>query len=187
MHDFKIDVVREGRWWMVYVPEIDGVTQARRLSEVETMAREYIALDQNIPYDDIQIETAGVRLEDPAVLVGGMSAFRDLLDAARQIRNQRAHARQVEAEAQQQSREYALWLTTYGIPVRDVAELLDVSPQRVSQLANEQPDTQRYNNVFEVKSRKPTAVKKVAKSAASKKVVKDKASKRPSKAATSKL
>jgi predicted XRE-type DNA-binding protein len=36
------------------------------------------------------------------------------------------------------AQEYAHWLTTHGVPVRDVAELLDVSPQRVSRLANKE-------------------------------------------------
>jgi predicted XRE-type DNA-binding protein len=131
-HQFKIEVSREGRWWMVYIPEIDGVTQARRLSEAETRAREYIALDQNLPYDDIAIETASVRMQDPV--------FRELLDSARDIRSMRAHAQKLENEAMRNAQEFAHWLTTYGVPVRDIAELLDISPQRVSQLANEQAD-----------------------------------------------
>jgi predicted XRE-type DNA-binding protein len=126
--EFNIEVTRDGRWWMVHIPEIDGLTQARRLAEAETMAREYIALDQNIPYGDINIETASIRMEQPE--------FRELLDAARSIRNRRAHAQKLEQEALDDARQFAHWLTTYGIPVRDIAELLDVSPQRVSQLAN---------------------------------------------------
>jgi hypothetical protein len=35
------------------------------------------------------------------------------------------------------ARAYCHWLVTYGIPVRDIAELLDISPQRVSHLAND--------------------------------------------------
>ncbi|MGV0646475.1 HicB family toxin-antitoxin system [Mycolicibacterium sp. XJ2546] len=130
MYEFKIEVTRDGRWWMVHIPEIDGLTQARRLSEAATMAREYIALDQNLPYDEINVETASVRMDQPE--------FRELLDAARSIRNRRAHAQELEQEALRDAREYAHWLTTYGVPVRDIAELLDISPQRVSQLANSQ-------------------------------------------------
>jgi predicted XRE-type DNA-binding protein len=128
MYEFKIEVTREGRWWMVHIPEIDGLTQARRLSEAETMAREYIALDRGLPYDQIKVETASVRMTEPA--------FRELLEAARSIRTRRAHAQQLEQEALRDAQEFAHWLTTYGVPVRDIAELLDVSPQRVSQLAN---------------------------------------------------
>ena len=135
MHEFKIEVIREGRWWMIHIPEIEGLTQARRLSEAETMAREYIALAKGIPVDNISIETASVRMEQPA--------FRELLDAARQIRSERDHARGERARAQElestatsHAREYARLLTAYGVPVRDVATLLDISPQRVSQLTN---------------------------------------------------
>jgi hypothetical protein len=128
MYEFKIEVVRDGRWWMVHIPEIDGLTQARRLSEAETMAREYIALDQNLPYDDIKVETASVRTGDPEI--------REILEMAREIRSKRAHAQQLEQEALSDAQQFAHWLTTYGVPVRDIAELLDISPQRVSQLAN---------------------------------------------------
>lgn len=126
--EFKIEITRDGRWWMVDIPEIDGLSQARRLAEAETMAREYIALDQNIPYDDINVETASIRMEQPE--------FRELLDEARSIRSRRAHAQKLKQEAIDDAQQFAHWLTTYGIPVRDIAELLDVSPQRVSQLAN---------------------------------------------------
>jgi len=135
MHEFKIEVTRESRWWMVHIPDIDGLTQARRLSEAETMAREYISLAKGIPVDDIGIETASVRMEQPE--------FRELLDTARQIRDERDRARSERARAQElestatsHARQYAQWLTAYGVPVRDVATLLDISPQRVSQLTN---------------------------------------------------
>lgn len=128
MHEYKIEVTRDGRWWMIHIPDIDGTTQARRLSEAETMAREYISLVKNIPVDDISIETASVRMEQPE--------FSELLDRARRIRNARAHAQALDSEATKNAREYAQWLTAYGLPVRDVATLLDISPQRVSQLTN---------------------------------------------------
>ena len=128
MYEFKIEVTRDGRWWMVHIPEIDGLTQARRLSEAETMAREYIALDQNLPFDEIKVETASVRIDEPA--------FRELLETAREIKSLRVKAKELERKATEKAREYAHWLTTNGVPVRDTAELLDISPQRVSQLAN---------------------------------------------------
>ncbi len=131
MYEFKIDVMRDGRWWMVHIPEIDGLTQARRLSEAETMAREYIALDQNLPLGDIKAETVSVRMDGPA--------FRDLLEIAREIKSLRAEANEMERKATEKAQAYARSLTTYGVPVRDIAELLDISPQRVSQLANSTP------------------------------------------------
>ncbi|OBG25436.1 hypothetical protein [Mycobacterium sp. E3198] len=128
MYEFKIEIKREGRWWMVYIPEIDGVTQARRLAEAPTMARDYIALDRGIPVSEITVEIASIRMEEPA--------FRELLDTARQIKHTRAQAAELERESTQQARDFAHWLVTYGVPVRDIAVLLGISPQRVSQLAN---------------------------------------------------
>jgi predicted RNase H-like HicB family nuclease len=56
MRVFEVEVTRDGDWWMITVPELDGyvtpggavnvggTTQARSRDEVETMAREYISL-----------------------------------------------------------------------------------------------------------------------------------------------
>lgn len=124
----KIEIERDGKWWMVKIPDIDGLTQARRLSEATTMAREYIALTQNAPFDDIKIEIASVRMREPE--------FRELLESAQEIKGLRAQATELDKKATEQAHEYALWLSTYGVPVRDIATLLDISPQRVSQLVN---------------------------------------------------
>ena len=43
---------RAGDWWAISVPELKGVhTQARRLSRVEAMARDAIALMLDVPPD----------------------------------------------------------------------------------------------------------------------------------------
>ena len=92
------------------------------------MAREYIALDRNIPFDDINIEVASVRMKQPE--------FAELLEKAQSILARRKQSQDLEAEVQRDTQHYCQWLVTYGVPVRDIAELLDISPQRVSQLAN---------------------------------------------------
>jgi hypothetical protein len=127
-HEYKIEITREGRWWMVHIPEINGLTQARRLAEAPTMAREYIALDRGIRLRDISVEVASVRMEKPA--------SRELLESARQIKDMRARASELERESAERAREYAHRLVEHGVPVRDIAALLEISPQRVSQLAN---------------------------------------------------
>ena len=35
MSEYKIEVERDGRWWMISVPEIEQLTQARRIDEIE--------------------------------------------------------------------------------------------------------------------------------------------------------
>ncbi len=128
MHEYKIEITREGRWWMVHIPEISGLTQARRLAEAPRMAREFIALDRGIRLRDISVEVTSVRMAKPA--------SRELLGTARQIKDMRARASELERESAEQAREYAHSLVEHGVPVRDIAALLEISPQRVSQLAN---------------------------------------------------
>jgi hypothetical protein len=79
MHEYKVDVERDGRWWMVHVSDITGIT-VPGVGDVAQKAAEI------------------TRLQAPS--------------------------------------EYAKVMTREGVPVRDIAELLDVSPQRVSQIAN---------------------------------------------------
>lgn len=128
MREFKIEIARDGRWWMVHIPEIDGLTQARRLHEAETMAREYIALDQNIPYDEIKVVTTSIHVT---------GSDRELLDEATHIKALKAEARQAEARANAAAAELCRTLVRSGVPVRDIASLLDISPQRVSQITTE--------------------------------------------------
>lgn len=127
-HEYKVELTRDGRWWLVHIPEIDGVTQARRLAEAPTMAREYIALDRGIRLRDVKVEIVSIRMEEPS--------SRELLDSARQIREMRAQASELERESGERARQFAQSLVTDGVPVRDIAALLEISPQRVSQLAN---------------------------------------------------
>ena len=49
-------VTREGKWWMISIPEIDGLTQARRLSEAHLMAQEYIAVALGTPRDRVEVD-----------------------------------------------------------------------------------------------------------------------------------
>ena len=52
---------RYDEWWMISIPQLDGLTQARQLNEVEHMARSWIAvtLDVNIDSFDIDIAIDG--------------------------------------------------------------------------------------------------------------------------------
>lgn len=52
---YDSEVTRDGRWWMVHIPELDGLTQARFPGEVELMAREWIAVTTDIPIDQVEV------------------------------------------------------------------------------------------------------------------------------------
>jgi predicted RNase H-like HicB family nuclease len=126
IREYKIEIERDGRWWMVHIPELDGLTQARRLGEAEQMAREWIAVSTGTPIKDITVHIV-------SITVDGIN----MLGEARHVNDLRTEAADAEREALAAASDYARHLTHAGIPVRDIAALIDVSPQRISQLANE--------------------------------------------------
>jgi len=52
---YTATAVREGRWWNIQVPEVGGHTQARRLADIETMARELIAVTLDVPLSAVAV------------------------------------------------------------------------------------------------------------------------------------
>lgn len=57
-HDesYRAEIYRDGKWWMIRVPEINGLTQARKESEVWQMARELIAVTLDKDPSAINVE-----------------------------------------------------------------------------------------------------------------------------------
>ncbi|HME79550.1 MAG TPA: HicB family toxin-antitoxin system [Mycobacterium sp.] len=125
MREYKVKVERDGRWWMIHVPEIDQITQARRINEIEDMARSLIAISTDQPISEITVHVANI-------CVDGV----DVLEGAAQVTRLRNRAVEVEQEAVATASDFAVRLTKADVPVRDIATLIHVSPQRVSQLTN---------------------------------------------------
>ena len=126
INEYKIEVTRDGRWWMIRIPEIDGLTQARRLSEVDYMARDYLALATHTPIERIVVHVV-------SICVPGHG---DISGPAHHLAEDRKKAAEDVARAQEFTAQYARDLVALKIPIRDVADLLDVSFQRVSQLVS---------------------------------------------------
>lgn len=120
--EYKVHIKREGRWWMVHIPELDGLTQARRLGESALMAREWIAVSTDTPIGDISVRVEGVEVPGLGDVAARATAIVD--------------ARMAAEAAQRDAIDFARELTKAGVPVRDTAALLQVSPQRISQLSN---------------------------------------------------
>lgn len=55
MPNYSYRIEREDSWWMVHIPELDGLTQARHPGEAELMAREYIAVATGTPIAEIDL------------------------------------------------------------------------------------------------------------------------------------
>jgi hypothetical protein len=125
MSTYIVSVTREGKWWLVAIPEIDGLTQARRLSEAERMAREYIAVTLDVPLDSFEVD---LRIQS----VGGV----DVAGALAEIRMEREQVAALEIESREHAKRLAKSLAAASIPVRDIGTMMGVSFQRAHQLVS---------------------------------------------------
>lgn len=120
---YRANVTRKGKWWMVSIPELDGLTQARRISEAEDMARDWLALTLGVAVEDVKVK---VEVED----VSGI----DVAGALASIDATRHEADTLRASALEQAEALAKKLAAKDIPVRDIGTILGVSFQRAHQL-----------------------------------------------------
>jgi hypothetical protein len=121
---YHAEVDRDGRVWRIRVLEVQRTTQARTLREVEPMARDLIAIMDDIPADSFNVN---VRITLPAEIAAELERSAALREEA--ARNQ--------AQAAQLSRLAARHLRDQGLPLRDVGQALGVSFQRAKQLIDE--------------------------------------------------
>lgn len=130
MRTFEVKVHRDGKWWIPEIPEIDGLTQARRLSDIDEMARSFIAVDQDLAPSQIQ-------LMNPTVEVEGS----DLGATTAEILSLRAEDKEAEERAASLMVRTARALARADVPLRDIGSVLAVSYQRVHQLLHEDDAT----------------------------------------------
>ena len=122
---YDVRVYREGRWWMIEVPVIDALTQARRVSEIKDQAVSLIASSLDVPASQVEIKVVSMKIDDV-----------DALALVEHVKAAREAAEKAEAQARAETREAVRTLTEHDAPMRDVGELLGVSHQRVAQLAH---------------------------------------------------
>lgn len=122
MNTYTVRVAREGKWWMIRVPEIDGLTQARRFAEVEDMARSLIAMSLDVAEDSFGMYVELEAIEDVRV-TEWIERIHDDEDRAEELRQ----------AARTEKLTLAAALADKGVPVRDIGCLLDVSHQRAQQ------------------------------------------------------
>lgn len=118
---YTAEVQRDGRYWLIRVPEVDRWTQARSLREVETMARDLVAVMRDVDPDSFEL----------AMEITLPEQVRKHLEAAARLREESARAN---AAAAKEARAAARALADMGMSLRDVGVALGVSPQRASQL-----------------------------------------------------
>lgn len=124
LRTYHAEVDRDGKVWRIHVPEVARTTQARTLREVEPMARDLIAIMDDIPADSFELN---VSITLPADIQAE-------LEQSAELRKQAARS---QAQAAHLVRHAARRLRDQGLPLRDVGEALGVSFQRAKQLIDE--------------------------------------------------
>ena len=120
---YSATVTREGKWWMVRIPEISGLTQARRLGEAQLMAQQYIAVTLDVPRESVAVDLT----VEP---VGSI----DVSGRLAQIQDARQQAAVLERAAASGAIALAKDLAALSVPRRDIGAILGVSFQRADQL-----------------------------------------------------
>lgn len=122
----EVVVTREDGVWLAEVRGLEGAhTFARSLPSLDQAVREVIVLTADLPDEAMSGLVLGYRYDtgDPE------------LDArALEVRRLRRQADELAAEVAARTGQAAAELVARGLSVRDVASLLGISPQRVSQL-----------------------------------------------------
>jgi predicted XRE-type DNA-binding protein len=113
--------------WELHIDGV-GVTQSRTLRDAERMVRSYVCMDTGADRDSFAVEI----LPDLA----------GLETRVRQVRATTARAEAAQRKAATMTRAVVRDLKARGLSGNDIAAVLNVSPQRVSQLAkSEQSET----------------------------------------------
>lgn len=123
---YRVDAYRDGKFWLVRVPEIDRSTQARHLREVDGMARDLIAIMQDVQPDSFALDIV-VKMSDEALTH---------IEESMRLRGEASAAQAAAAvEFRAAVREM---VNVMGMTVRDVGALLGISFQRVHQLLHDE-------------------------------------------------
>lgn len=123
MSTYTATATREGKWWMIEIPALDGLTQARHLADAELMAREWIAVTTDTPLEEVTVTISISQVGDV-----------DVVKELAAISADRARAAALEQEAINAAATLAKKLANENIPVRDIGAVMGISFQRAHQL-----------------------------------------------------
>ena len=124
---------RDGKWWTIEIPEltsasprggdsrITAVGQARNVKDIQAAAVDLAAAWLDVDESDIAVN---VTIEIPEAAA----------ELFAQAKKNEETAREAVSEAARQLREAVRTLTADGLSQADAARILDLSPQRISQL-----------------------------------------------------
>lgn len=121
---YTVNACRADDVWHVHVVEIDRVTQARTVDEVEPMARDLVEIMTGEADAELDVR---ITLPEPVA---------ERLAEVQRLRGVEAEARTAAARV---LRDAALGLKGRSMSVREIGKVLGISHQRASQLTSGKP------------------------------------------------
>ncbi|MEV6774570.1 hypothetical protein AB0N05_38625 [Nocardia sp. NPDC051030] len=126
---YDVLVDRVGRWWELTIPEVAGADgpagQTKHLVDVEFEARALVAMILDVPMSHVEVK----------ITVRDTEQAEDLQPRVDTVLELRARLDDLVATLDSSQRALVRDLRASGIPDVDAAFLLDVSRQRIGQLA----------------------------------------------------
>ena len=68
MSTYEAHVTRDGNWWTISVPAVDGSTQAPTINDVTTKAKEHVAVTLDVPLSAVEVHLASLVVDGVGIL-----------------------------------------------------------------------------------------------------------------------
>ncbi|MHA7306606.1 hypothetical protein ACX80E_15420 [Arthrobacter sp. TMN-49] len=79
----EVNAYKEGKWWMVSIPEIDGLTQCKTIDKIPEQAADLAAIILNVPADQVAVKVDYTLPEDAKAASESWHQAQSQLTAAR--------------------------------------------------------------------------------------------------------
>ena len=120
--ELTANCVRDGKWWIVRVPEIRGLfTQVRRLDQVVEWVTDAASMLDDQPEDGWTV-----------TVVPQLGAQNDAVVTSAKLARERL--RHAESQSAETNRTAITHLSALGLSTRDIGAILGLSHQRVQQI-----------------------------------------------------
>lgn len=124
MNIYDVQIVREGGWWSITVPSLDGIaSHSKTLSKVEQISRELISTWLDVSENTFEINK----------VISTPKSVSQLISKSKMLEEELVNK---QADILQLKKQAVSTLLEMGLTTREAAEILNISHQRVSQLAS---------------------------------------------------
>lgn len=112
---------KEGKWWMVSIPEIDGLTQCKTIEKIPEQAADLAAVILDVPADQVAVNVAYTLPEDAEAANESWHQAQGQLAAAK-------------ANVDARLADLARTLKGQGYTLKDIGAITGYTFQRIAQI-----------------------------------------------------